>query len=36
MTEWRGERFHLSRGSLLTPLTATDPRVGELGQGGDA
>jgi ceramide glucosyltransferase len=35
-TEWRGERFQLSRGSLLTPLTAADAPVGELGQGGDA
>jgi ceramide glucosyltransferase len=35
-TEWRGERFQLSRGSLLTPLTAAEPTVAELGHGGDA
>ncbi|HEX4352118.1 MAG TPA: glycosyltransferase, partial [Polyangiales bacterium] len=34
-TEWRGERFRLSRGSLLTPLTAADTSV-ELEQHGDA
>jgi len=33
-TEWRGERFQLSRGSLLTPLTAAPPPGSELGPTG--
>jgi ceramide glucosyltransferase len=35
-TEWRGERFQLSRGSLLTPLTAAPLPGSELGPTGES